>query len=251
VKRLLVFFSCLVFLGCEGLNSAATYVGLRNPEPEASVEIDLICDYGGSPCTPERLRLVAESAFDQVSLRPGSAVRLWWMANTLGESIAIATYTVPPVRGTSVRAREAHRASVIRAGTGSFERAAAPLFRDFERRRSPILESLGKVALASQHPAREVWLVSNLLEESIFRLECDRLPQDGVFRSRVAEILPPGSLRGARVVALYSAPDAIDRCPVSVERFRAITSLYESAISQAGGRFVLSPTAIPTIPRGA
>jgi hypothetical protein len=241
--------STLLVFGCGNGDSVLEYLGLRNAPEPAAVELDVLCDYGGAPCTPERLRVVAEAAFAQTALRPGSVVRLWWLGNAVGDTALIGSMTIPPCRGASRRAREAHQAQVIAAGRAAFEKASAPLFADFRRRRSPILESLGKIAMASGSRSREVWLVSDLLEENLYRFECDALPDERSFRQTVAPILPHDSLRDVQVYAIFAAPSTIDRdrCPVYIPRFRAITALFEAAVGQAGGQFHLSPTTMPTI----
>lgn len=248
MRALCSLLAILAIVGCGKVDPALVYLGLKNAPAPSPVEIDVLCDYGGAPCTPEHLRAVAEAAFGQTASRPGSTVRLWWLGNTVGETALIASATVPASRGESLRARETHRAQVIAAGVASFERASTPLFSDFSRRRSPLLESLGKVSLASAGRSREIWLITDLLEESLYRFECGALPDEDSFRATLSHILPPDSLRGVTVYAIYAAPNVIDRdrCPVYVERFRAIAALFEAAIGQAGGRFHLSPTSIPT-----
>lgn len=245
---------CLAMLfpllgACRRVDSALTYLGLKNAPPPVAIELDVLCDYGGSPCTPERLRAVADAAFGQMALRSGSTIRLWWLGNTVGETVLLTSTTIPPSHGESLRARETHRAQVIEAGRASFEKASAPLFASFARRRSPLLESVGKIALASSSRSREVWLVSDLLEEGLYRFECGALPDEDSFRASLAAILPEESLRGVTVYGIYATPSSIDRdrCAVSVERFRAITALYETGVGQAGGRFHLSATSIPTL----
>jgi hypothetical protein len=239
----------LLLVACSKVDSTLTYLGVKNAPAPSAVEIDVLCDYGSAPCTPERLRVVADAAFSQVALRPGSVVRLWWLGNSVGETTLIASMTIPPSRGTSLRAREAHRDHLIAEGRALFEKASAPLFADFIRRKSPLLESIGKIALAGGNSTRQLWLVSDLLEESLYRFECGALPDEDAFRQTVGPILPQDSLRNVTVFAVYASPDTIDRdrCPVSVERFRAIATLYESAITTAGGSFRLSATATPTI----
>ena len=239
----------LSLVSCDRASSAARYLGLTNAPPDAPVAVDILCDFGGAPCTPERLRAVGEAAFGQVALRPGSVIRLWWLGNTVGETTLLTTTTIPESRGASLRAREAHRTHIITSGIASFEKATAPLFAEFSRRRSPILESLGKISIASTSRGREIWLVTDLLEESLYRFECGALPDEDSFRSTLAAILPADSLRGVSVYAIYAAPNVIDRdrCPVYVERFRAIVTLFEAAVGQAGGRFHLSPTSVPTV----
>lgn len=136
----------LLLSACDKCDSALSYVGLTNTPAPAAVEIDVMCDYGGAPCSPERLRTIADAAFSRTALRPGSHVRLWWLGNSVGETSLLASVTIPASRGTSLRARDAHRTHVIDEGRKTFEQASAPLFAGFTRKRSPILESIGKIA---------------------------------------------------------------------------------------------------------
>jgi len=246
----------ILLLACDEKTDVTAYLGVTDRDLGTPPTIDILVDHGSNaPGTPENLDLVVSGILSQVARRPGSTVRGFWCANTVGESKLISAYVVPPPAKPNLRAREAHAKAVIADGSRRFHEAAAPFFADFHRKTTPLIETIARIALAGNPTGgdRVILAVTDLREESeLFgRFECDALPSRDAFLASVATVLPKDSLQGATVYAVFAAPDSVDgdRCPVRIARFRAITQLFAAAIEQAGGRFLLSPTSIPQLER--
>ncbi len=252
--RLFAVFLALTGIppGCEGgvapLAIAATCrsVGLcEAPRPTPFV-VEVVLDTSlGSPCTAETARASITRALQAVADRPASMARVWAQGTQLSDTTPVATveYTLPARSGT--RVLRAHRERFLRESEATITAAITPLFQVPRKRRSPILETLARIAITASPNGmpRTILLVSDAREVSSFGdFECDLVPTTRRFLPmlRRRQVLPPGSLTGTRVVWSFVnlAPVEGRVCPVTIARATAIENLWRTVLTEAGASSV-------------
>jgi hypothetical protein len=118
-------------------------------------------------------------------------------------------------------------------------------------RRSPVAESLSRIAAYPAEGHRTVLVVSDLRERSsVFNLECGRPPSEARFIRALAThgLLTPGSLAGADVFLAFAQGRPLEnrRCASSIARETAVSNLWRVALEQAGAARVLVSQTVPS-----
>jgi hypothetical protein len=240
----------LFFLSCDRARGVGEAVGILNRPPIAPSTIDLVIDgLGGSPATPENTDALLADVVGQYVTLPGTTIRCWWLSNN-ETSPLLGSFVVTASEKPNARAVVYHEKKLRADAKKFFHDLTAPYFASFHRTRSPIIDGLGSISVAGKATGGEhnVLLLTDLLENSrLALLDTCGPPPVGHFAQRVKQVLPPGSLQGVTVYAVLSQPSRQHRCAVPVERFCIISGLFDQAITNAGGRFVLSSTSFPVL----
>jgi len=242
----------LLLSGCDSHSAVGS--SLRTlfgdaPSPSA-VTITLLCDpSAGSPCEPAELTANIDVALAVAASRPGSSVAVWVMGATLAGTRELGRVTSPEASPRGDRAwRASQRAWIVTSRT-SLLHVSGAIFAD-RPRSSPIAEAVSVLSFARRGPNPTIVLVSDGLQVSAetFDFECRRLPEPARFVSRLRQLslLVPGSLSGTRVIFANDRVTAIDRCPLTMSRLRAVRDLWSAAVQQAGGRVMFSTDAVTT-----
>jgi hypothetical protein len=247
---MLALLITLFFSSCDRARGVGEAVGILNRPPVPPTTIDVVIDsFGGSPGTPENTDALVADVVRQYASLPGTTIRCWWLSND-ETSPLLGSFVVTPSDQPSAHAVAEHEKTVRANATKYFHDTTAPYFAKFHRTRSPIIDGLGSISVAGKATSGEhiVLLLTDLLENSRIALldNCGPPPVDH-FVQRAGRVLPPGSLQGVTVYAVLSQPSRQHRCAVPVERFRIIKGLFDQAITNAGGRFVLSSTSFPVL----
>jgi hypothetical protein len=114
---------------------------------------------------------------------PGSRLRVWFLGADVATTELLADLSVPTPKRKGARGLRASGDRFSREAEAYVMKAAQPLFDRPPRKRSPILEGLGRVSMASVAPGHEhsVVVLSDAREVSAYYdAECDaRLPAGG------------------------------------------------------------------------
>lgn len=193
-----------------------------------------------APCTKETLLATAERAAEVIATRPGSQLAVWLIGGSVGETRELVNVASPPQTGKG-RGTQAEQARRFVASTRALVLAAAePALAGAPPHRSPLVESLAKMALADTHGLpRHLVLITDAREVSpdTADFECSkRLLAETDWQRRLDKqhLLAAGSLAGFAITFSHMTASPSGRCPVSVERELSIRHLWESCLKHAG-----------------
>lgn len=228
------------------LAASCRSLGLCESPRPAGTTIDLAFDTSlGSSCTPETAHASIAQVLRVIADRPDGIARVWTQGSELSDTALLATVeNTAPVRS-GTRALRSHRERFLRDSEARIDREVAPLFQVPRRRRSPIVETLSRIAMTPSPGGmkRVIVLVTDGREVSGFGdFECDLVPTPRRFlpllRRRGA--LTPGSLANTSVVFSYvTLGPVVGRvCPVTIARATAIENLWRAALTGAGAESV-------------
>ncbi|MBI4446915.1 MAG: hypothetical protein HY645_13540 [Acidobacteria bacterium] len=253
LAALLILSSVLMSAcGYDGLAPALKSIGLSKDVP-GPIQVDIVLDPSdGSPGANEAsLKSALNVVLPIAGERFGSDVRLWAMAASAGETRILEELRSERPKRLTTAARRAQVERFISLAEAAFLKSTAPLLSDphRDRSRSPILESIAKVAAYSAVPEnvrRFLIVISDLREVSELGgdWECNRLPQPEQFLKRLhsAQILTPGSLSEAHVILTYASGvfDEVprQRCPFVFGHGVQIRRLWEAVLKAAGRQSV-------------
>jgi hypothetical protein len=232
----------LLFTSCRKASTLGEALGITDKPAESPAAMDVLCDpSAGSTCTVATLRRTVMQALNAAATRPGSVVRLWMQGRDIATTCMVAEVVSPTVKRAGRRAKQ-HAIQRWTKGAEQTLLTAARPFLAKRYRRSPIAESITRVALAGTPvPMRRlIVVISDGLEVSpgFGDWECGRLPTAKRFIRNLhrAEVLTDGSLRGISVQFCEVDLSPIDhnRCTVSLQRVAAVESLWRTAINAAG-----------------
>jgi hypothetical protein len=228
------------------LTAGCRSLGLCESPRPAGTTIDLAFDTSlGSSCTPETAHASLSQVLRVLADRPDGVVRVWTQGSELSDTALLATVeNTAPVRS-GTRALRAHRERFLREAEARLDREVAPLFQTPRRRRSPIVETLSRIAMtpSPRGMKRVIVLVTDGREVSGFGdFECDLVPTPRRFLPllRRRGTLAPGSLANTSVVFTYVTlgPVVGRTCPVTIARATAIENLWRVALTEAGAESV-------------
>lgn len=214
-----------------------------DPPAAPKLLMDLGCDASlQAPCTKETLAETVSGAATYLANRPESRLRLWLLGGTVGATRLVAEVAVPPLKGKGPTSRSESTHRFVASTRELFLTAAQPAFSGKPPRQSPLIESLGKIALADGHGLpRHLVLISDARQVSsdTADFECaKRLPSEVDWLKMVRRLIPAGALSGVSLTFSYVTASPSGRCPVSVEREVAIRRLWEMAAKQAAAKTI-------------
>jgi hypothetical protein len=245
-----LLLAALVLTGCN--SPVGIMLGFGHTPVKPAVTIDILCDFdAGGTCTADNLRETLDRVLPALTNRPGSSLRLWAMGNELGDTMLLATASVPP----PARRKNLQRGAWTRFATTTrslFLNAYAALSDTRHRHKSPIAESLTRVAWAADGPSERYCLVlTDAREYSDIGgdLECGVLPAATTFTRQLQRhhVLAPQSLRGVSVALCFVTIGSIDgrRCDSTLERADKVRELWITTLRAAGATRVFYSTAFP------
>lgn len=231
----------LAFASCRDSSTLAQALGIVDKPSPRPIVIDILCDpSAGSTCTSSTLRCTVVDGLSVAVTRPGSVVRLWMQGRTIETTAMTAEVVSPAVKRSGKRARQRSVDRWISVSAKTLLNAATP-FLTKRYRRSPIAESITRVALAAPAASmrRVIVVVGDGLEVSAFGdFECGALPSVKRFMRDLhrAEVLPERSLRGIDVEFCEVEISPIDhnRCALTLLRAAGVEELWRKAMSSAG-----------------
>ena len=238
----------------DALSTSCRALGFCDQAPSPPVFIDLLCDASaGSSCTRQTLERALDAVLVHVADKPGSRIRLWTLAKTVGETAAVAERTVPPATRGSARAEQAQQKRFRDAARDLLLEAADPSFSEAPARRSPLAEALSKVGLAEADGLpRVIIAITDGREVSTgLDFECGLLPSDARFLTvlRRRSLLTPGLLTRTHVEFAFAASEPIPGrgCAVQVEREVGSRALWTAALNAAGADQVRVSSGPPVV----
>jgi hypothetical protein len=242
-----LFVFALVLCGCSsGLTQVSEVVGLSDPAPPSAITVDVLCDHSSAACQEGRLRLELLWGLDGIVDRPGSNLREFALGDDLASTKLLAEVTVTPSPNPSTSAVRAHQASFRTTALEHLMAAAGPLWKRAHRS-SPIVETLGGVALYPAAKERIIVILSDLRQESAAfgNFECGALPSTPSWNARTKSLFAP--LRGSQVFAAYVTPfEPVGqaRCSSTNDRHTRLLDLWNSSLTSSGAKVVISADAI-------
>lgn len=238
-------FAALALIATTGCKGAASEtcesLGLCDEPPKAPVNVDILCDRSlGSSCTPKTLEETLNRVLEHVADRGGSRVRLFSLGSTVEKTSMLVDHALPTAKPGSERSRKAQVSQAAAAARDVVLSAAAPSFDSPPARRSPIAESIAKVALADAPglPRRLIVITDAREVSALGDFECNALPGEARFAALLKRmnVLYGGQLKGIDVQFAYVAvqPAQGRGCPVTIDRELRIKALWTAAL-KAGG----------------
>lgn len=236
----------------------AVFLGVAEKAARPTLTADVIIDPSlNSPATMETTAQTIDSVLADVSTRPSpSCIRLWAMGSTVGAARLLAETRVP---------ERDHRPKVQRTAEQSYRttsrayllKAAQQAFSDDPPRRSPLLATLTRIAMAKPRTAeRAIYLISDGREEqpavrkqSGHQFECGALPSTEAFLSTLARerLLEPGLLKSIDITFAFMGFSDPKRpnCDTSPRRELEIQELWRAALERANARSVTFTSTAP------
>lgn len=249
----------LLSTGCSDSDTSAlhrTLMGLGVEDAPAAPPrtFRLVCDRSETaPCEHGVMMQMISAAIHEAYQRPGSHVEVHLVGRVVAETRRVASVSIP--------ARAVQEERVARAAEERFVQSIRPMLcaplgaalASARPRRSPLAESLDKIALeSSQGMPVEVIAVTDLREVSdLGDFECGRLPSEQDFLARLQRhgILGPRTFTNARVHFVVGDHGPVPRrnCPVTMGRERTVMQLWTTALRNAGASEVTFHTEVPDL----
>lgn len=231
--------------GCESVNAqdldeTLVALGLADEVPAAPLTIDVEIDAtrGSSGAVRASVSSTLTVVFETVATRPGSHVRVWRLDPVRAAEL-VSEVEAPSREGGGAVSEEARAAFVGDALAESLALLDPLIEASSAARRSPIAESVGRMALADGYDhERHIVLVSDGRERAAVNLECGSLlpPERFASAMRARGLLTPGSLTGVHVHLAQLRMDPIRGrgCAATFERESAIRAAWTTALEGAG-----------------
>lgn len=234
-----LFFLTFVLTGCE--DARGFFTGTPPPPP---LVIDVLVDASeDSSGSPETATSVITLAARSVASRPGSVLRVWVLAATVGRTRNVSMATVPAPSRAGKRFREAARDSFLRDALPALLDPVLAALKEPSPRRTPLVQSILLVALADApiHAPRHLVVVTDLRESELWK-ECSHPPSV----TRVNQILRAThrTTRLARIRVAFSycglRPAANPRCGLSVTAYEDLRTFWREWVAANGGTAAFS-----------
>jgi hypothetical protein len=188
----------LLAMSCDGADQTCRSFGICDEPAKPAVFVDIICDRSlGSTCSRESLGRELDRVLAYVVARPGSRVRIWMMGATVEKTVALAEQAIPAIKRGSERSRRSQVARILGSVRDVLLSSVATAFEPPSIRRSPLVESITKVAMADASGlTRQIIAITDAREVSALAdLECGRVPTDAQFATllrRLNLLMPEG-----------------------------------------------------------
>ncbi len=239
--------------GASTFESLCASAGICDEAPAPPEVIDVVCDASlGSSCDRESVRAVIDAVARFAGTRSGTRIRLWTMGPTVAET-HVAAELIAPALAARTRTRRAQLDRFASHAQTVLSLALEPTLTRAAVHRSPLAESLTKVALADGYGLpRRIVLVSHAREFSSVRdFACGKLPTESEF-ARVLHrrgLLEPGSLARVQIVFAFvtSSPVGALRCAVHMDREVRVRELWRAALTRAGASEVRFDSGAPVL----
>jgi hypothetical protein len=250
VVCLLLSFLIAFNSGCEK-GSALRTIGedttIIDPAPPPPTTLDLVVDEGGGSKGASKLRASLSKVVP--TLAPGSVVRLEPVADTVATSSELSRFVITAPRQRSRRAIAAHRQKETDALIAQFLTAAQPLFKPGVRRASPIAQTIVRAVLAGNESGgvHHIIYIGDARQyskgDALGRIDAEcSSPDPEEFTRRLGTIVHPEDLRGVVIhfAGITLTPVENDRCPATIEQYRALQHLWVTSFTRLGARVTWS-----------
>lgn len=214
--------------------------GLSNEVALPPKATDILCDSGsGSTCDAPTIGKVLDRELLEMANRPGSVLRAWIMGEDVSETQVVVTVVSPSITRRGRRSRAQAIDAFVASSRAKILGALIPRMKAMRaRRRSPIAESISRIALAAA-PAqmeRRIVVVSDGREVGVADLECGVLSADEFFAALDQHsALAPRTLHGIDIEFTYVSLGVIDRarCDATLDRALKTRALWRAAFRRA------------------
>jgi hypothetical protein len=258
----LLLLLVLAIQGCGNVNGsmavgACRLLGICDDPLPAPIDFDLACDATlGSSCDPETLRSVLDQLLLFASDRRGSHIKLWWLGSEVAMTHAVADVLVPETQRSRGKGRNTPGRGWAESARAYFLKAAEANFTQKPGIRSPIAESIAKIALslgpssAGRH--RVIVLITDARQfSSLVDFECGTLPTNAKFRQILDRegLLEKGTLTGTTILFAFTTAGPLGGrpCPVEISRETKIRELWKNALESAGASRVEFSSDVPQV----
>ncbi|MGK2855973.1 MAG: hypothetical protein ACSLFQ_02075 [Thermoanaerobaculia bacterium] len=248
MKRLFPLIFLFALCACDVTDRARDFIAPPKDPPQT---IDLICDFGGgsSGCTSDSLTSILREITP--GLPAGSVVRLHGMTDDVAEATQLASFTITAPKKRTVRAVAGHKSRQTEAIVTQFLAAAAPVFKNEDRRQSPVAETIARVVMAGNATAgaREITVLSDTRQVSkrspalgSLEFECGPILPGDEFAKRLCALFPERGANGITIHFRFAKfePVANNRCTATVERYAALKNAWTVGLEQLGARVTWS-----------
>ncbi|MBI5515260.1 MAG: hypothetical protein HY909_15895 [Deltaproteobacteria bacterium] len=244
--------------GCKDTDATAlhrtlTNLGVEDVPARPPRVFRIVCDRSETaPCEHGLvMQLISEVAHEAYQ-RPGSRIEVHLMGEVVAETRLVGSATIPPREDRGERAARAAEERFVQSIRPVLCTPLGAALASPRPRRSPIAESLDKVALGpTQGLPVEVIAVTDLRDTSLGDMECGRLPSAVEFQARLRRrgLLELGTYANTRVHFVVGDRGPIPRrdCPVTMGRERALMQLWTTALRTAGAREITFHTELPDL----
>jgi hypothetical protein len=246
-RRIAAFLLCALVGENEGcdrpdVTRVLEQAGFTDAPPPTPEHVDILCDpTPGSRCDDEVTRRELTAVIAYLWARMGSRLVVWRLGENAIETIPLATVDVPT---RALKSRRVEREAQSRF-LDSVVQAVCPVIAaralHGRARHSPLVESFSRIASESSRGLhRRIVVLSDAHEvTSLFgNWECRNPPLSSDFTRELDRhrMLRPGTLDGARIHFVHSAPDTsvTHRCPITIEKEERIRDLWRTALRRAG-----------------
>jgi hypothetical protein len=245
LSLVLCIVSSLIVVGCDSpLVSAAATLSkqLVGEEPaREQVTVDVLFDGTASIVTVSVVDSVARAAMQ--GIHAGGMVRVWVTGGEIAREIVAVRYT--PARAVSARARRRAWSEFVAKSQASLHGVTVAALRD-RPSDSRLAEAVAVIATADAVGRREIWLVTDYIENSPTGRFARTLPAPTVWTAQLARerVLYPDRLRGITVRCLYFAPRD------SLRHYEVLRDLWRAALEGSGAVVIFSSSApnTPAVP---
>jgi hypothetical protein len=188
--------------------------------------------------------------------RPHSTLELYVMAATIEETVHVGGVVVPEPPTGRLRAAEVAKLQFVEAQQAILSRAGKDALERSPPMRSPLVESLGRLALLHEPDSSTLLIIisDGLQHSALGSWECmPVLPDTAQFVQSVMEqeVLPAHSLQGAYVIFSYMTLTTIDegRCALELQRALQVRRLWLAVLHAAGAGSVVFLSGPPHLDR--
>lgn len=259
-RMLVAAFLILGLAGCEVKSPAVLAdtgraFGLIDVPPRPTRTVKIVIDPTvQSPASADSLAQVIDSVLPDIAERPTpSCVELWSMGATVNDALRVGEACVGEAERNTKAQRKAQD-RFVRLSREHLLGLAQPIF-NTRPRRSPIAETLSRVAASSTESSEQVLIVitDGREESAIARLECGPLPTPEVFAAALQKewLMEPESFAGIHVRFCFMGYTDAKRagCATSVRREKELQNLWRTAFERASARSVHFDAAAPRMPQ--
>ncbi len=245
--------------GCKNTDASAlhrtlTSLGVEDAPVRPPRLFRLVCDRSETaPCEHGLMMQMISGAVHEAYQRPGSRIEVHLVGDVVAETRLVGSVTIPVREDRGERAARAAEERFVQSIRPVLCAPLGAALASPRPRRSPIAESLDKVALGpTQGMPVEVIAVTDLHEVSdLGDFECGRLPSAQDFAARLQRrgVLGPGTYANTRVHLVVGDRGPIPRrdCPVTMGRERTVMQLWRDALHAAGAREITFHTELPDL----
>ena len=243
-----------VTTGCGSVSAACETLGVCDPPPPPPLVVHVLADPSeGTTVSVTDVSTTLDAALAVIFRRPGSSLHVWVMGNEPAATKEVSPPVVSDIQTSSApdRVRRQRIDDTVRRLKTQLMDAYAPFFSGKRPRKSPLAESITKIALSDdfREGQRILIVATDGRQVSFVDMEC-RPPDFTSFSKALHDndVLQPKVLAGFSIVMtrFELVEVAGNRCPATVSSNRKIEALWRESLAQAGASQALFLAGNPT-----